>query len=137
MRDVVIVIAVLGQVRTAVAQGLRDRVPAVLRLEGAVRARVEAVWVTGLGVIGVGVVALLVIVMVMEVVLGAGLSYSSAAAIGGSFSVKVTPLLTIFVRVDAAIAVVAGFELSVRADSARLVVVDLLQLVRLWSFLHV
>ena len=98
---------------------------------------VEAVWVTGVRMVGVGVVALVVVVMVTIVVVGTGLSYGSAAAVGGPFSVEVAPLLTIFVMVDAAVAVVTGFEFRVGAGPAWFIGVDLLQFVGLWCFLHV
>lgn len=98
------------------------------------------VWlVVGLGGwVVVRLVALLLIVMVLEVLLGVGLSQSSAAAIRGSLPLEAAPLLPVFVGEDGAIDVVAGLELGVRTGPVRLIGVDV-KLVwwRRWCFLHV
>lgn len=93
-------------------------------VRGVEEARVVGL-VVGLGrwvVVGLVALLLIVVLMVLEVLLGVGLSQSSTAAVRGSFPLKATPLLPVFVREDGAVDVVARFELGVGTGPVRLVV---------------
>lgn len=100
------------------------------------------VWlVVGLGgwvVVRLVALLLIVVVMVLEVLLGVGLSQSSTAAIRGSLPLEAAPLLPVFVGEDGAIDIMAGLELGVRTGPVRLIRVDV-KLVwwRRRCFLHV
>lgn len=132
MRHVVVVVAVLRQVGGAVAHDLRSGKPAGLRLQRApldMMGWTEALWMDR---VMVAVIAVLKVVIIMVIHLTGCFPQSSAATVGRSLTVEITPLFSILIWVDGAV-ILVGFELGVRASFA----VDLLQLMGLGSLLHI
>ncbi len=132
MRHIVVVVAVLRQAGGAIALDLRSGKPARLWLQRAPLDMIgwtKALW---MGRVMVAVIAVLKIVMIMGIHLTGCFPHSSAATVGRSLAVEITPLFSILIWVDGAV-ILVGFELGVRASFA----VDLLQLMGLGSLLHI
>lgn len=89
----------------------------------------EALWMDW---VMVAVIAVLKVVMIMVIHLTGSFPQSSAATVGRSLAVEITPLFSILIWVNGAV-ILVGFELGVRASFA----VDLLQLMGLGSLLHI